>query len=173
MTPTDESLFRGAARTALATGVPVSIRPGADALADLQVLLDEGLAPERVVIGDLDRADAVAAGWPAAVAARGAYVALDHVGLDDDPDVVPDADRAALVAELIAAGHADRVLLSSNAIGVAKGLPAYDLPYAHVQTAFVPLLTARGVAAAEVRQILVANPCDLLTVHPAGHREEA
>jgi predicted metal-dependent phosphotriesterase family hydrolase len=42
-----------------------------------------------------------------------------------------------------------------------------------VQTAFVPLLTARGVAAAEVRQILVANPCDLLTVHPAGHREEA
>ena len=33
MTATDESLFRGAARAALATGVPVSLRYGADALA--------------------------------------------------------------------------------------------------------------------------------------------
>ena len=83
------------------------------------------------------------------------------------------AEELGLVAELIAAGRADRVLLSSNAIGMAKGLPAYDLPYAHVQTAFVPLLTARGVAAEDVRQILVANPRDLLTVRRAGHREEA
>jgi len=42
MTPTEESLFRGAARAALATGVPVSLRYGADAVADLQVVLDEG-----------------------------------------------------------------------------------------------------------------------------------
>src|SRR4051812_35669543 len=42
MTPTDESLARGAARTAMVTGVPVSLRPGAHAPADLQVLLDEG-----------------------------------------------------------------------------------------------------------------------------------
>jgi phosphotriesterase-related protein len=82
MTPTDESLFRGAARAALATGVPVSIRFGADALRDLQVVLDEGLAADRVVVGDLDRKDAVAAGWPTAVAERGAHVAIDHVGLN-------------------------------------------------------------------------------------------
>ena len=35
MTATEESLFRGAARTALTTGIPVSIRYGADALHDL------------------------------------------------------------------------------------------------------------------------------------------
>ena len=45
MTATDESLFRGAARTAAATGVPVSIRFGADAVHDLGVVLDEGLPP--------------------------------------------------------------------------------------------------------------------------------
>ena len=162
MTPTDESLFRGAARAALATGVPVSIRYGADALADLQVVLDEGLPADRVVVGDLDRADAVAAGWPAAVAERGAYVAIDHVGLNDDDDFVRDAERAALVAELVAAGHADRVLLSGNAIGVAKGHPAYELPYAHVLTAFVPLLASHGVADEDIQRILVANPRDLL-----------
>jgi phosphotriesterase-related protein len=164
MTPTDESLVRGAARAALATGVPVSVRYGADALRELAVVLDEGLPADRVVVGGLDRTDAVAAGWPAAVAERGAYVAIDHVGLDDDGDVVPDADRAELVTELVRAGHADRVLLSSNAIGVAKGQPAHDLPYEQVQTAFVPLLAKHGVADEDIHRLLVANPRDLLTV---------
>jgi phosphotriesterase-related protein len=164
MTPTDESLFRGAARAALATGVPVSLRYGDDALKNLQVVLDEGLPADRVIVGDLDRTDAVAAGWPAAVAERGAHVAIDHVGLDDDDAFVTDAQRVALVAELVAAGHADRVLLSCNAIGVAKGRPAYDLPYAHVLTAFAPLLAARGVADEDIQRVLVANPRDLLAV---------
>jgi phosphotriesterase-related protein len=164
MTPTDESLFRGAARAALATGVPVSIRYGADALRDLQVVLDEGLPADRVVVGDLDRKDAVAAGWPTAVAGRGAHVAIDHVGLNDDDGFVRDGDRAALVAELVEAGHANRVLLSCNAIGVAKGQPAYELPYAHVLTAFVALLASHGVAAEDIQRLLVANPRDLLTL---------
>jgi phosphotriesterase-related protein len=164
MTPTDESLFRGAARTALATGVPVSIRYGADALRDLRVVLDEGLPADRVVVGDLDRRDAVEAGWPLAVTESGAYVVLDHVGLNDDEDFVTDEDRAGLVAALVGAGHANRVLLSGNAIGVAKGQPAYDLPYAHVQTAFVPLLASRGVADEDIQRFLVGNPRDLLAV---------
>jgi phosphotriesterase-related protein len=164
MTPTDESLFRGAARAGLATGVPVSVRYGADALVELKVVLDEGLPADRVVVGDLDRTDAVAAGWPTAVAETGAYVGVDHVGLNDDDGFVRDADRAALVADLVAAGHADRVLLSCTAIGVAKGQPAYELPYAHVLTAFVPLLASHGVAEEDIQRLLVANPRDLLAV---------
>jgi phosphotriesterase-related protein len=164
LTPTDESLFRGAARAALATGVPVSIRYGADALAELQIMLDEGLPADRVVVGDLDRTEAVTAGWPAAVAARGAYVAIDHVGRNDDDDFLRDAQRAALVADLVAAGHVDRVLLSGNAIGVAKGHAPYELPYAHVLVAFASLLASQGVTDADIQRILVANPRDLLAV---------
>jgi phosphotriesterase-related protein len=164
MTPTDESLLRGAARAALATGVPVSVRYGADAPGDLKVVLDEGLPADRVVVGDLDRADAVAAGWPAAVAATGAYVAIDHVGRNDDDEFVRDADRAALVAELVAAGAADRILLSGNAVGVAKGHRPYELPYAHLLTAFAPLLASHGVGDEDIQRLLVANPRDLLTV---------
>src|SRR3954453_17602438 len=158
LTPTDESLFRGAARAALATGVPVSIRYGADAVAELELLIDEGLAGDSVLVGGPARTEAVRAGWPTAVAERGAYVAIDHVGRNDDDAFVRDAERAALVAELVAAGHVNRVLLSSNAVGVAKGHPAYELPYAHVQTAFAPLLASHGVADGDIQQILVANP---------------
>ncbi|MFE9097012.1 phosphotriesterase [Streptomyces sp. NPDC007264] len=163
MTATDESLFRGAARTALATGVPVSVRYGADAVRDLDVVLDEKVPADRVAVGGLDRRDAVAAGAPLEVARRGAYAALDHVGVEDD-DHVTDAQRAALVADLVRAGFGDRILLSSSATGVAKGHPANDLPYSYVLTAFVPLLKAQRLSDEDVRRILVANPRDLLSV---------
>ncbi|MFE0675865.1 phosphotriesterase [Streptomyces sp. NPDC058867] len=162
MTATDESLCRGAARTALATGVPVSLRHGADAVHDLGVVLDEGLPADRVVVGGLDRKDAAAAGAPLAVARRGAYAALDHVGTEDEEHLT-DADRAALVADLVRAGLGDRILLSVGATGVAKGTPANELPYGHVLTAFVPLLKAQGLGDEDVRRILVRNPHDLLS----------
>jgi phosphotriesterase-related protein len=66
------------------------------------------------------------------------------------------------VADLVAAGHGNRVLLSCSAIGVAKGRPGHDLPYGHVLTAFAPLLAARGVADEDIGRLLVANPRDLL-----------
>ncbi|MFJ8768928.1 phosphotriesterase family protein [Streptomyces clavifer] len=163
MTATDESLFRGAARTALATGVPVSLRYGADALHDLDVALDEKLPADRVVVAGLDRADAVAAGAPLEVARRGAYVALDHVGTQD-ADHVTDAERVALVLELAEAGLVGRVLLSAGATGVAKGHPGNDVPYSHVLTDFVPLLKDKGLGEDDVRRILVDNPRDLLSV---------
>ncbi|MFG3109820.1 phosphotriesterase family protein [Streptomyces tendae] len=163
MTATDESLFRGAARTALATGVAVSVRYGADALHDLDVVLDEKLPADRVAVGGLDRRDAVAADAAREVARRGAYAVLDHVGAKDG-DHVTDAERADLVADLVRAGHADRVLLSSSATGVAKGHAGNDLPYSHVLTAFVPLLKDRGLGDEDTRRILVDNPRALLSV---------
>ncbi|MPY34135.1 phosphotriesterase, partial [Streptomyces adustus] len=161
MTATDESLLRGAARTALATGSPVSFRHGADAVRELDVVLDERLPADRVAVGGLDRREAVAAGDTQRIADRGAHVVLDHVGTEDDEHLT-DAERAALVADLVRAGHAGRILLSVGATGVAKGHPANDLPYSHVLTAFVPLLKAHGVGGDDVRRILQANPRDLL-----------
>ncbi|MFD4763395.1 phosphotriesterase [Streptomyces sp. NPDC058439] len=163
MTATDESLFRGAARTALSTGVAVSIRYGSDAVHDLDVVLDEKLPADRVVVGGLDRKEAVATGAPLEITRRGAYAALDHVGLEDEAHIT-DAERAALVADLVRAGFGNRILLSSNATGVAKGHPGNDLPYSYVLTTFVPLLKAQGLSDEDTRRILVENPRDLLSV---------
>jgi phosphotriesterase-related protein len=126
-------------------------------------VLGEGIEPNRVIVANLDRADAVAAGAPTAVAAQGAYVAIDHVGQNGGA-YIDDATRATLVADLIAAGHVDRILLSSNAIGVAAGLDPVDLPYEFVLTEFVPGLRAAGVTDADIQRILVDNPRELLTV---------
>lgn len=164
MTPTEESLFRGAARTALNTGVAVSIRYGADALHDLDVVLDEKLPADRVLVGGLDRTDAVAVGAALEVARRDAFVGLDHVGLDDDEAYVSDRERAALVIDLVKAGHGHQIILSGNSIGVAKGQPEYDLPFSHVVSTFVPFLKAQGLSDDDARRILVENPRNLLSV---------
>ncbi|MFE4833383.1 phosphotriesterase [Arthrobacter sp. NPDC056691] len=162
MTPTEESLFRGSARAARSTGVPVSIRFGADALHDLDIVLDEQIGADRVLVGDLDRTDA--AGAALKVADLGAFVGIDHVGLNDHADYLTDNDRAGLVLELVGAGHAGRIILSGNSIGVAKGLPEYHLPYSHVLSTFVPFLKARGLSEEDARRILVENPRNLLAV---------
>lgn len=160
MTPTEESLFRGAARTASATGIPVSIRFGKDALAELAVVLDE-VPTDRVLVGELDRRDA--AGAAAVVAEQGTFVGIDHVGTEGDEHLT-DAERADLVKQLVDSGHIDRIILSSNAIGVSKGLPGNDVPFEHVLTAFVPLLREQGLDDAALDRILVANPAALLSV---------
>ncbi|XVU29210.1 hypothetical protein ACQPZJ_19740 [Actinoplanes sp. CA-054009] len=159
MTATEESLLRGSARAALATGVPLSLRYGKDAVHDLDVVLDEKLPAARVVVGGLDRRDGTA---PWEVARRGAYVALDHVGLNDDEAYVTDLERADLVIDLVKAGHGDRILLSGSAVGVAKGHSPYDLPFGHVLSAFVPFLRSRGLGEEAVRRMLVNNPAELL-----------
>jgi phosphotriesterase-related protein len=162
MTPTEESLFRGSARAAKSTGVPVSIRFGADVLQELDVVLDEHIDADRVLVGGLDRKDGAASA--SEVAARGAFVGIDHVGLNDHPDYLTDHERAELVLGLVNDGHADKVILSGNSIGVAKGVPEYDLPFSYVMATFVPFLKTRGLDEDDARRILVDNPRRLLTV---------
>ena len=162
MTPTEESLFRGAARTARDTGTPLSIRFGADALADLDIVLDEKLPANRVLVGGMDRKDA--AETVLEVARRGAYIGLDHVCNNDDPSYLNDAERSALVLELIAAGFTQQIILSSNAIGVAKGQADTTVPFEHVLKAFVPQLKSLGLSDEDATTLLESNPRELLAV---------
>ena len=161
LTGTDESLFKGAGRTAAATGIPVSFRFGVDPVAELDLVLAEGVAVDRVLVADLDRTDA--AGAAAQVAEKGALVGLTNVGTAGE-GFLSDDERADLVAELVASGHRDRILLASGAIGVAKGLDAPTVGFAHVLTTFAPLLTARGLTDADVTALLATNPAAWLSV---------
>ncbi len=131
----------------------------------MEVVLDEGIGADRVVVGGLDRVDA--SGVAEAVIRRGAWAAIDHVGTEgphEGSDYLTDAARVALVVDLIEAGPADRLLLSSSATGRAFGHQPTDVPFGHVLTMFAPALEAAGLAADVVRSILVANPATLLTV---------
>ncbi len=60
----------------------------------------------------------------------------------------------------------DRILLSSNAIGVAKGQPGRTTcPFSHVAVRRSSRSSGRtGLSDEDVQRILVDNPRDLLTV---------
>ncbi|MDO5533548.1 MAG: hypothetical protein Q4F65_02715 [Propionibacteriaceae bacterium] len=161
LTGTDESLLRGAARTAAATGAPMAFRYGADAVAELDLVLAEEVDPARVLVVGLDSKDA--AGAAVAVAEKGALVGLTQVGTASD-DLLSDDERADLVVELVQAGHRDRVLVASGAIGVAKGLPRPGTAFEHVLTSFVPLLAARGLSDADTTALTTTNPATWLTI---------
>jgi phosphotriesterase-related protein len=163
LTEKETNLFRGSAQTALATGVPVSVQYGSDAVRDLEILLAEGLAPERVIIGGLDRLEAVDRKETFAVARRGAMVGLDHVGWTTSDGYINDAQRVQLIVELFNEGLGDRVLISTNAVGVAKGHEAKDLSYDYLLSTFVPMLKKAGVTDEQVRTLIEDNPQRVLT----------
>ncbi|MFJ7972742.1 phosphotriesterase [Psychrobacillus sp. NPDC096389] len=167
-TQVETSLFLGSALTALSTGIPVSVQYGADAINDLEVLLSAGIAPNRVIIGGLDSLDAVESRSVFEIAERGAYVAIDHVGWSSNEGYVNDIERAALVAELFAAGHGERILISSNTVGVAKGHEAKELGVDHLLTSFVPQLRKAGVTEEQIRALLQVNPQKVLALDPSA-----
>ena len=134
MTATDESLLRGAARAALATGVPVSFRAGADAVAEMEVALEEGLPADRLVVAD-------AGDQAAKVADLGAYVVLT-----DPREPSSRWPRPATSA-------------ASCSPPGERASPSATTP---APAAYAPLVTALPDDIAH--QVLVANPRDLLTV---------
>lgn len=148
MTATDESLLRGAVRASLATGVAVSHTFGADPLAEIDIALDEGIAPERLVLRGIGRGEAAVSD----IAARGVWLGIDGAG------------HPALVKELIDAGHVHRIILSSGAVGVAKGHEAPETEFTTVLTDVVPELLAAGVTQDDIKHITETNPRELLAV---------
>ncbi len=171
ITKVETDLFRGSAQTALATGIPVSVQYGADAPSDLEILLGEGVAENRIIIGGLDRIEAVQCNEAFEVAKRGAYVAMDHVGWSSSEGFVNDRERAEIVAELFAEGLGERVLISSNAIGVAKGHETKELGFDYLLTKFVPMLQEAGVTREQIRLLLEENPGRVLTVDASAEQK--
>lgn len=171
MTQVENGLFRGSAQTAHSTGVPVSVQYGADAVNDLEVLLSEGIASNRIIIGGLDRLEAVESRVVFEIAKRGAYVALDHVGWSSNEGYINDTERAELIVELFGAGHGERLLISSNAVGVAKGHEAKEIGMDYLLTSFVPILRKAGVTEEQIRVLLKENPQRVLTVDPSAEQK--
>jgi phosphotriesterase-related protein len=172
ITEKETNLFRGSAQAALATGVPVSVQYGADAINDLEILLGEGIEPDRVIIGGLDRLDAVRRKEALTVARRGAMVALDHVGWTTSEGYANDEQRVQIIVELFNEGLGDSLLISSNAVGVAKGHQAKDIGYDYLLTTFVPLLKKAGLTHEQVRTLLEKNPQRVLSINTSVAKEK-
>lgn len=161
LTQTDESLFAGAARAAKETGAPVSFRFGADPIAELEHVLAEGVNPQQVLLAGLDRTD-ITTDAVLAVAKKGVYVGLDHVGVNNDDTVLTDEQRVELIQTLISAGHADQVILASSSTGYAVAHDANDVALTYLPETFAPQLGDAGVGQDNVDKFIRTNPASWL-----------
>lgn len=143
-----------------ATGAPIMVHTERCTAVDelLDVLESGGVPAHRVAIAHADRTPD--AGLHAAIAQRGAYLGYDGAGRYKD---WPDATLIAACAELVEAGHGDRILLGAD-VARARHYAAYGgIPgLAYLGERFVPRLRERiGEEASSA--ILVANPAAWLS----------
>jgi phosphotriesterase-related protein len=161
----EERVHRAVARASRRTGLAISTHAVMSpvGLAQLAVFETEGADPSRVVIGHADS-------YPVLdhyleIIRRGASIEFDFLGMTFTPQERHGEPRIIdLLIELLARGHADRVLLSQDVCHNQQLRHYEGNGYTYLQETFLPRLRARGVSQAEIDQLTIANPRRILTV---------
>lgn len=187
ITPHEEKCLRAAARAHADTGLALNTHTthGTMALEQLAILRAEGANLSRVVIGHMDIQPDPS--YVRRVLDSGVSVGFDTLGkqfwdfvLAPLPDEMPegefpkrayfrpDSARIKEIAELVADGFAAQILMSMD----MTGHEVYLNPRTHGQSGYsflgdvvIPELKALGVSDADLEQMLVTNPSNLLTVN--------
>lgn len=168
----EEKVLRAAGRAHTRTRLPVTVhiynyRPNAIGLLAIDILEQEGVAPDRIVICHLDcRIDVE---YAAAVAARGAYVEYDTFGIEAYIDSIGseyprDTERITALAELADRGYLDRLLIAHD-VCTKMQLETYGgWGYGHISRNIEPRLRRAGFSRADIDTIRITNPARLLDV---------
>lgn len=161
----EERVHRAAARAARRTGLAITTHGvlSAVGLDQLRIFEEEGVDPARVVIGHADSYPVLE--HHLAIVERGASVEFDFLGMSfsaverhGEPRLVE------LLCELLARGHAERVLLSQDVCHDAQLTRYGGNGYTYLARTFLPRLREAGVSDAEIETMTVANPRRVLTV---------
>ncbi len=152
----------GIAATETGAAVNVHLEPrGREALAVLDILLAQGMEPDRVIMGHLD--EQLDRPYHTDVAQTGVAMAFDTFGSDfyfsglfKDP---ADTERIDHLLPLLEAGHAERILLACD-VWTKANLRSYGgFGYDHLIRRILPILREEhGVPNEIIDQMMIANP---------------
>jgi predicted metal-dependent phosphotriesterase family hydrolase len=160
MTGVEERVFRAAARAHRRTGLTITTHAARWPVgsAQLDLLVEEGVDPSRVVIGHCDMVPDH--DYHLALARRGAWIQFDTVQGVHEYDTRCRLDWLRSLADQ---GFLGQVLLSQD-VCLRTDYTAMDGPgYAYVATGFAERLKAEGFDDADLRTLLVDNPRRMLT----------
>ncbi|MFA1538886.1 phosphotriesterase family protein [Actinomadura monticuli] len=158
-TETEELCLRAAAQAARYSGLSVATY-GRAGLAQLEILASAGLPPDRVAVGQQDRVDDP--GQHRKIAESGGYVSFGTLGLAGEDRAAVGA-RVRCVMDLLEAGHADRVLLSTGVSRMAQITRYGGAGFGYLFETFLPALRAAGADEATLGAVLRDNPLRWLT----------
>lgn len=159
MTADERKVFRAIGRAHVATNIPIFTHtgiPGKAAIEQLNILEDQGVPPEKVIIGHLGNLNDPQVYVHKQICRRGAYVAFDRQGGNGDAQQVP------LVMALLDAGFKDNLMFAADA---SSG-------YSKTITNFLPKLKAAGATDEVLHQIMYDNPRQWLAFVPKRGRKK-
>ncbi len=167
-----EKVHRACARASLRTGAPIMAhsRPASNTgPRQVEILLEEGVAPEKIQIahtGDTDDLDYIQG-----LLDKGVWIGMDRYGIDL---FLPTAQRNATVLELLNRGHVNRMFLSQDFdIPIANGLDWYppevveqlmaagaatDWSMTFLFESVIPTLKEGGMTDEQLNTMMVENP---------------
>lgn len=164
----EETTFRAAARAAKRTGASITTHGITHAYRQMEIFEEEGIDPERVVIGHADALYSLDFERDKEIVRRGYYLGYDHIGFEDvwSPAryAMPDERRVELVVAMIDAGHLDRIVISNDTSAFALGWNTPIQSYAHILRYFVPKLRAAGVSQEAIDTMLIETPKRVLPI---------
>jgi phosphotriesterase-related protein len=170
MTAAEEKVLRAAGRASLTTGAAVTVHldpRGQGAFAACDVLIEEGVGPDRIVMGHMDANPDRE--YHLAIAEKGVFVEYDHFGREYyaghfGRPYPSDARRIEVLVALLDAGFESQLLLSQD-VCAKIDLRAYGgVGYAHVVGELLPDFRRAGATDAQIERMLVANPRQVLTL---------
>ena len=167
ITALDERVAQAAAVAHRATGAPVLLDPASGSCSAttglIAILLDEGIDPERLIIGNvgvtMDEAHLVR------LLETGVFVCFDQW---TRADAGPEKNRSAMVKRLVDKGYGEQILISGSLSRRSEWLSYGGGPgFVHFIDRVSLTLMDAGMDALAVRQIFVQNPARALTIaHP-------
>jgi phosphotriesterase-related protein len=161
----EERVHRAAARAARRTGLAITTHAvqSSVGLDQLDVFEAEGADLSRVVIGHADSNPSL--DYHLAIVERGATVEFDFLGMSFTPlERHGEARIVDNLREVLARGHAERILLSQDVCHDSQLRRYGGNGYTYLAETFLPRLRAAGVSDEEIRTITVENPRRLLTI---------
>ena len=181
--PNEIKSIRASGRASRATGAGISFHGGGhgrERLDVVDILIEEGVDPSRVVFG---HSDMIADDMPLMLELldRGVYIQFDYLGRVGTALVLqkPEGARSDLysmnslgftaligiaIPKLIDAGYADRVLISHD-LCTKEQLKRYGgTGYSFILEKFVPHLRESGTSEEHIQMLMVENPKRVLTL---------
>lgn len=177
----EKKVLRAAARAQVESGLAISIHvhaPGRRGNEVLDILMGEGVAPEKIILGHIDASLAhldiefsQAMDYINSLLDRGCYIEFDlcgnsgHFVTRDHTFWMPsDRERAKALALMSRRGYSDRILLSQD-VGHKHYLQEYGgWGYSHVFTEFNNCMLEAGITPAHIDAFLHENPARVLTI---------
>jgi phosphotriesterase-related protein len=166
LTSQEHKVFRAVGKAHLRTNLPIFTHnayntgpnvPKNAGLLQLDVLESVGVKPQHIVIGHMDSLDDPTGDTIKQIARRGAFVGFDRVTSPRPSD----DQRVTEILALLEAGHADKLVLSSDKRGGFIATP----------TVFIPKLRTAGVKEDLLHTIMVDNPRRFLAFVPKTARK--